>query len=67
MNYYVNTQPQTNGDHEVHKEACMYLPSLNHRLYLGAFATDFDALHEAKKYYPTSDGCAHCCPSIHLH
>ena len=38
MNYYVNTQPQDNGDHEVHKSTCMHLPDVSHRRYLGNFA-----------------------------
>lgn len=24
--YYVNKKAQANGDHEVHKESCVYLP-----------------------------------------
>ena len=67
MEYYVNTQPQYNGDHEVHKSTCMHLPDVGHRLYLGNFASDWDALLEARKRYLKADGCFYCCPSIHLH
>ena len=49
MDYYVNTQPQSNGDHEVHKRTCMHLPVVSHRRYLGNFATDQEALREARK------------------
>lgn len=67
MDYYVNTQPQSNGDHEVHKSTCLHLPDASHRRYLGNFATDQEALQEARKYYLKADGCFYCCPQIHLH
>lgn len=66
-NYYVNKEDQNNGDHEVHKDYCVRLPSTENRLFLGIFSTDQEALKEAKKYYKNADGCAYCCPSIHKH
>jgi hypothetical protein len=36
--YYVNKNAQSNGDHEVHKESCSYLPNLENRIYLGVFS-----------------------------
>ena len=66
MNYYVNAQPQSNGDHEVHKSTCTHLPDASHRLYLGNFTTDQAALRAAKRRYPKADGCFYCCPDIHL-
>jgi hypothetical protein len=64
-NYYVNKNAQSNGDHEVHKESCYYLPSSVNRLYLGSFSTCEDAVKEAKKTYPQSNGCIFCSLPCH--
>lgn len=67
MRYYVNKQAQANGDHEVHKETCWYLPAPHNRLDLGNCDSDQEALGKALRYYPKADGCKYCCPSIHKH
>jgi hypothetical protein len=64
-NYYVNTNAQSNGDHEVHDDSCSYLPIAQNRKYLGQFYTCAAAVTEAKKTYSTADGCAFCSPSCH--
>lgn len=61
--YYVNQDAQANGDHEVHKSSCNYLPSA--RTYLGQFARCQEAVQEAKKYYRQSNGCYWCSPQCH--
>lgn len=58
--YYVNQNAQSNGDHEVHKEGCSYLPEPKNKLYLGDFASCGPAVTEAKKHYPKSNGCYFC-------
>lgn len=63
--YYVNKQPQANGDHEVHKEGCNYMLSNFNRIYLGIFSSCHEAVIEAKKFYPTSDGCFYCSKECH--
>lgn len=64
--YCVNTNAQDNGDHEVHKYTCEWLPIEENRKYLGVFDNCFDAVQEAKKTYPTTaDGCKHCSPECH--
>ncbi len=63
--YYVNKKHQANGDHEVHKEDCYYLPDPINRKFLGMFSNCFDAVKEAKKTYPTANGCYHCCYPCH--
>lgn len=63
--YYVNKNPQSNGDHEVHEESCRYLPLLQNRLYLGQYSSCKDAVSEAKRTYPKADGCKTCSPSCH--
>lgn len=63
--YYVNSNAQSNGDHEVHKEGCSYMPSTENRLYLGDFITCQGAVLEAKKRYPKSNGCYYCSNACH--
>lgn len=33
--YYINTNAQTNGDHEVHIDPCSYMPDAINRVDLG--------------------------------
>lgn len=33
--YYVNMNAQTNGDHEVHKSGCSFMPNAGNRISLG--------------------------------
>ena len=63
--YYVNTNAQSNGDHEVHKEGCSFMPDLSHRKYLGSFSTCQEAVREAKKTYSTANGCYYCSKDCH--
>lgn len=65
MKYYVNKNPQNNGDHEVHKEGCLWLPLESNRIYLGEFYSCSDAVKAAKQYYSDVDGCAKCIPQCH--
>ena len=65
VEYYVNRNAQDNGDHEVHKSDCEYLPNVNNRQYLGCFLNCTDAVREAKKYYVQSNGCYCCSPECH--
>lgn len=63
--YYVNKKAQSNGDHEVHHENCIFLPSLENRKYLGQFSSCDDAVKEAKKDYSKANGCYYCSTSCH--
>lgn len=69
-NYYLNLNAQSNGDHEVHKETCLYYykyrSGFNFEL-LGAYCNENDAVKYAKQKYPNFriDGCAYCCPNVH--
>lgn len=65
MRYYVNTNAQSNGQHEVHCVTCHWLPDVSNRIYLGDFSTSQQAVKEAHKYYNNVDGCAFCCPESH--
>jgi hypothetical protein len=63
--YYVNMKAQSNGDHEVHHEDCRYLPDSSNRKYLGEYFYCKEAVKEAKKTYPKSDGCKTCSNECH--
>lgn len=65
MRFYVNKNAQVNGEHEVHRLTCSWLPDVENRVYLGDFDTSAQAIREAKKYYNNVDGCAFCCPESH--
>jgi len=70
INYYLNKNAQSNGDHEIHKESCyyyyMYKGGYNFEL-IGAFSNEYEAMRYARYKYPylRIDGCAYCCPNIH--
>jgi hypothetical protein len=42
--YYVNKNKQSNGDHEVHKEGCNYMPETNIFSY-GKYFKKIDTTH----------------------
>jgi hypothetical protein len=66
--YYVNRNVQANGDHEVHIDidgVCPTPPNPENRHHLGEFHTCKDAVREAKKFYPQSNGCKNCIPECH--
>ena len=54
--YYVNKNAQSNGDHEVHKTGCTFMPDPVNKLYLGDFTTCAPAIREAKKTYSKYNG-----------
>nr|PZN76140.1 MAG: hypothetical protein DIU57_17650 [Pseudomonadota bacterium] len=61
--YYVNRLAQTNGDHEVHRDGCAYMPQ--HRIYLGQFTNCWQAVFEARKYFSQCNGCYWCSRECH--
>lgn len=63
--YYVNKNPQVNGDHEVHEEGCFWMPKVENRIDLGFHYNCRSAVVKAKKHYKQSNGCKHC--SIECH
>lgn len=65
MDYYVNKNAQTTGEHEVHAASCRYLPLPEDRIYLGNFSNCTDAVKEARKLYTDVDGCFYCCYPCH--
>jgi hypothetical protein len=63
--YYVNTNPQANGDHEVHVEGCNFMPHISNRKYLGVFSSCYPAVKKAKETFPSANGCYYCCRECH--
>ena len=63
--YYVNDRAQNNGDHEVHKEGCIYLPMIVSKTNLGDHYFCDSAVRKAKTIYSQSNGCYHCSYSCH--
>ncbi len=63
--YYVNDRAQANGDHEVHQQSCSYLPAAENRTYLGDFGDCREAVREARRRHPQSNGCYWCADACH--
>lgn len=61
--YWVNNRAQANGDHEVHRQGCAWMPS--DKTYLGDFASCQPAVAKAKLYHRQSNGCAYCSEGCH--
>lgn len=63
--YFVNTEPQSTGEHEVHESGCSALPGILNRKYLGTFSHCRDAVTAARKHYSAVDGCRICSYACH--
>jgi len=64
--YYMNENAQSNGDHEVHREGCSWMPVPKNQKYLGDFPSCHGAVLKAKEYDSKADGCKHCSPDCHI-
>ena len=63
--YYVNTNAQPNGDHEVHRDGCGVMPAAANRKYLGEFANCYPAVAEARRIFYKANGCFYCSQECH--
>lgn len=63
--YFVNRNAQPNGDHEVHREGCRYMPLPQNRDPLGEHVMCQTAVNQARVRYPRANGCATCSPTCH--
>lgn len=61
--YYVNDNAQSNGDHEVHKDGCQFMP--RNPTYLGEHSSCDTAVAAARKKYRTANGCYTCSRACH--
>lgn len=60
--YYVNNEPQSGGEHAVHKEGCSFMPPSENRTYLGVFVSGHGAVMVSKRdHYEDSYSCWYCC------
>jgi hypothetical protein len=68
-NYYISTNSQSDGEHEVHREVhregCRRMPAPKHRQHLGKYLSVESVMAEAKSIYPNADGCYYCLPEFH--
>ncbi|WP_196140732.1 hypothetical protein [Aliikangiella sp. G2MR2-5] len=58
--YFVSNEAQCSGEHEVHKECCIYLPK--DKKLLGGFFCCEDAVVEASRFFQNVDACRFCSP-----
>lgn len=58
--YYLSTEPNNDGDHEIHTRECSKIPSFHKRLYLGPFNNGHEALGLAKVSHSKSVICQAC-------
>ncbi len=63
--YYVNKNAQSNGDHEVHRQGCTFIPLSENRIYLGEHTRCKSAIRKAKEYYNQVNGCYYCSNDCH--
>ena len=64
--YYVHTYKDDDGDYEVHKPECNWLPKPDHRVYLGEFSKCSSAIVEAEnRGFKPANGCYHCNRECH--
>lgn len=64
--YYLNRRAQANGDHELHRAGCAYLPPDEGRISLGEHADGAAALQKAKEHAARVNACYYCLPEYHL-
>ena len=62
--YYVNNNQTLNPGlhHEVHTKEHATQLGIRSAQYIGYFASEVEAVAQAKKIYSNADGCAICCP-----
>lgn len=63
--YYVNSNAQQNGDHEVHVLSCSWMPNAENRIYLGNFNDCRPAVRKAKDHFSQVNGCYWCSRACH--
>ena len=65
--FYVNNNQTLNPglNHEVHTQEHATQLGIRSMQYVGYFASEVEAVAQAKKIYFDADGCATCCPKAH--
>ena len=66
MNFYhVSKESKNNGEHEIHKSTCSFLPVSEKRIFLGFLSSCNEAIAEAKKHFEEVNPCYYCCFEYH--
>lgn len=63
--FYVDLKVKENGEYLMHRSGCKQLPDSTSRYYVGLFTTCNEAIKDAKKAFPLTNGCKICCKSCH--
>ncbi|HCS21252.1 MAG TPA: hypothetical protein DIW47_11945 [Bacteroidetes bacterium] len=61
--YFINNKAQANGDHEVHKQGCTFMPA--DKTELGEHSNCYSAIIIAKDSYSRVNGCYFCSKECH--
>ncbi|SFT38777.1 hypothetical protein SAMN04489724_0535 [Algoriphagus locisalis] len=61
--FYLSSNPNENGLHEVHDRECEHIPSSYDRDYLGPYNTGKEAMRKALDYKKEVALCEVCCKS----
>ncbi len=63
--YYIKTQPLENGDYEIHREDCLFIPLFFMRKEVGDYSNPKEALEKAQEMYKKVNGCQFCTCDIY--
>ncbi|MCH6234371.1 hypothetical protein [Cognataquiflexum rubidum] len=58
--YYLSTDPNNEGDYEIHHRECSKIPSIQKRLYLGPFNNGHEAMNLARVSHSKLVICEAC-------
>ena len=68
-NFILNSNPQSNGDHEVHNitTGCSHMPARSNQIDLGWHSDCHSAMSDAKRRHSSwkINGCYYCATSCH--
>ncbi len=64
--FYISKFSETNGDYDVHKADCLFLPSEKHRFFLGSFDKCSEAIKKGKEIFDKPNGCYFCILNCHI-
>jgi hypothetical protein len=58
--YYLNLKSQTNNTHLIHETGCPFMPGHEHRIFLGTFNSEDDAIIISRKFVNRPGKCRFC-------
>lgn len=65
FNYFINKNLEFNGENEIHKEGCSFMPEKENLEFLGSYDNANEAKIEAIIKGYNADGCYFCCREAH--